>query len=227
MDEALAMARFCVADGITTVVATPHCHRYIHLLKKDILPRVDQFSAQLRAMKIPLTVLPGSEIQVVDTDEYKREFDADLFCHLGAGREYTLLEFNWKRELFPSDAAELIRWIRARGMTPIIAHPERFDYFWEDPARVDRLVEAGAWVQITVDSLLGNHGPSPLLAGGEMLQKHHEAVLATDAHNLERCSGLAVGYEWVRERLGDARADDLFQRAEAVHARLQPQSIQV
>jgi hypothetical protein len=32
LDEALAMARFCVQDGITHVVATPQCHRRCRLL---------------------------------------------------------------------------------------------------------------------------------------------------------------------------------------------------
>jgi len=218
LEDALAMARFCVADGIRCIVATPHCHRYIHLLKKDIVPRVAQFNERLQAADIPLVILPGSEIQVVDTAEYRREFEADVFCHLGAGRKYTLIEFNWKRELFPAEAADLLRWIRKQGMTPILAHPERHDYFWANPSLVDQMVDAGAWVQVTVDSLLGNHGPSPSMAGAELLEKYQEVVLATDAHNLDRCSGLSAGYQWVRERLGDARAEDLFARAERIGA---------
>src|SRR5579871_201814 len=75
MDEALTMAKFCVADGITHIFATPHCHRYIHLLRADILPRVAELNSQLEAAKIPLKILPGSEIQVTDTAEYRREFE--------------------------------------------------------------------------------------------------------------------------------------------------------
>ena len=44
LDEALAMAQFYVNDGVTHVVATPHCHRYIHLLRTDILPAVDRLN---------------------------------------------------------------------------------------------------------------------------------------------------------------------------------------
>ncbi len=94
-------------------------------------------------------------------------------------------------------------------MTPIVAHPERHHFFTDDPARLQALVAAGAWLQITVDSLLGNHGPRPELAAPEMLRTYPDAVLATDAHNLRRCSGLSLGYAWVAERLGVAWADDL------------------
>lgn len=72
LEESLAMARFYVADGVSCVVATPHCHRFIHLLRREIIPAVEQFNYELIAAGIPLKVLPGSEIQVVDSNEYKQ-----------------------------------------------------------------------------------------------------------------------------------------------------------
>jgi protein-tyrosine phosphatase len=220
-DEALAMARFCVADGITHIFATPHCHRHVHLLRADVVPRVAQLNSQLESATIPVTILPGSEIQVTDTTAYRREFEAGLYCHLGDGRAFTLLEFNWAREQFPPDATALIGWIRAQGMTPILAHPERHDYFSKEPALLQALTEAGAWVQVTVDSLLGNHGPAPKVAGEAILRLYPDAVLATDAHNLRRCSGLSAGYAWAREHLGQKRTDDLRARADQVLTRVE------
>jgi protein-tyrosine phosphatase len=219
-DEALALAQFCVRDGITHVAATPHCHRFLRLLRADVLPHVRRFNEALVAAGLPLTVLPGSEIQVTDTAAYRADFEAGLYCHLGDGRAFTLLEFSWKADLYPADAPALVAWLRDRGTTPVVAHPERHGYFREDPALLGALADAGAWVQVTVDSLLGNHGPGPRAAGEEMLRTYTEAVLATDAHNLRRCSGLSAGYTWVREHLGVARAADLRARADRVLAQL-------
>jgi protein-tyrosine phosphatase len=218
LDEALTMARFCVRDGITHVVATPHCHRHCRLLRRDVLPHVARLNEELAKVGVPLVVLPGSEIQV--TDAYRREFEGGLYCHLGDGRTFTLLEFNWKGELYPSDAPELVAWLRMQGMTPIVAHPERHRFFTDDPGRLRALVAAGAWLQITVDSLLGNHGRDPEAAAEELLRAYPEAVLATDAHNLRRCSGLSAGYTWVKERLGVGRAHVLRARADQVLATL-------
>jgi protein-tyrosine phosphatase len=220
LGEALAMARFCVRDGITHVVATPHCHRHCRLLRRDVLPHVARLNEELARAGVPLAVLPGSEIQVTDTAAYRRDFEAGLYCHLGDGRRFTLLEVNWKAELYPADAPELIAWLRTQGMTPIVAHPERHRYFADDPERLRALVTAGAWLQITVDSLLGNHGRDPGAAGEELLRTYPDAVLATDAHNLRRCSGLSAGYTWVRERLGVRRAEELRARADQVLAGL-------
>jgi protein-tyrosine phosphatase len=211
--EALEVARFCVRDGITHIAATPHCHRHLRLLRADILPHVAHFNAELARAGLPLTVLPGSEIQVTDTAAYRRDFDANLYCHLGDGASFTLLEFPWRAELYPPDAAELVAWLRGRRMTPILAHPERHGFFRDDPGRLRGLVEAGAWLQVTVDSLLGKNGSAPREAGEEFLRTYPEVVLATDAHNPRRCSGLSAGFAWVQERLGADRADDLRARA--------------
>jgi protein-tyrosine phosphatase len=220
LHEALAMARFCVKDGITHITATPHCHRTLRMLRADILPHVARLNDELSRAGIPLAVLPGSEIQVTDTADYRRDFEAGLFCHLGDSSAFTLLELPWNERRYPADAAELVAWLRERGMTPIIAHPERHDFFRDDRPRLRALADAGAWVQITVDSLLGNHGPAPLAAAEEMLREYPKAVLATDAHNLRRCSGLSAGFARVEERLGRERADDLRARAGRVLSEL-------
>src|SRR5204863_8050515 len=112
----------------------------------------------------------------------------------------------------PADAAEVISWLRERGTTPILAHPERHGFFAHDPGRLRALAAAGAWLQVTVDSLLGNHGSAPQVSGEALLRAYPDAVLATDAHNLRRCSGLSAGFAWVREHLGRARAGALPRR---------------
>ena len=210
------MAQFCVRDGITHVIATPHCHRFTRLLRSDILPHVVCLNEELTRAGVPLMILPGSEIQVTDTAVYRRDFEAGLYCHLGDSRLFTLLEFPWKGEQYPCDAPELVSWVHTQGMTPIVAHPERHRYFEEDPERLRALAEAGAWLQVTVDSLLGNHGPAPRSLGEKVLRSYSEVVLATDAHNLRRCSGLLAGYAWVEEQLGPQRADQLRARADLV-----------
>lgn len=220
LDESLRMAQFSVEDGISVVVATPHCHRHIHLLRADVLPRVASLNAEVQLAGIPLKVLPGSEIQVIDSITYRREFEAGVLCHLGDGNSFTLLEFNWSRELFPDDAAELIRWIRRQGMTPIVAHPERHDYFRDEPELLPPLIDAGAWIQITVDSLLGNFGPHAQAFGEFFLRTHRDAVLASDSHNMRRCSGLSAGFEWVRKNVGPERANDMLARADQIEAHI-------
>jgi len=216
LNESLSMAEFYVRDGITHVIATPHCHRYIHLLRDTILPRVEAFNNELRDARIPLIVLPGSEIQIVSTAEFKKEYESGVLCHFGDCNAFTLIEFNWSFDLFPQDAVELIRWLRQKGTQPILAHPERHNYLMKDEAWLDSLVEAGVWLQVTVDSILGNHGTDPEQGSKLLLKRYSNIVLATDAHNMQRCSGLSVGYQWVKEELGKPYCDALLERSRRI-----------
>jgi protein-tyrosine phosphatase len=220
LEDALAMARFCTQDGITHIVATPHCHPSLRLLRTDILPHVSRLNTVLASTGLPLMILPGSEIQVTDTAAYRRDFEAGLYCHLGDRSAFTLLEFSWDERKYPPDGSELVSWLRERGVTPIIAHPERHSYFRDNFTQLGALVRSGAWVQVTVDSLLGRHGPAAQSAGEGLLRACEDAVLATDAHNPQRCSGLSAGYAWVRDRLGEQLAAELRARADKVLSHL-------
>ena len=220
LEESLAVAERCVRDGITHVVATPHCHRHIRMLRSDVLPHVARFNEELAKAEIPLTVLPGAEIQAYDSALYRREFDAGLYCHLGDSKTFTLLEFSWDPRRYPTDAATLVGWIRERGMTPIVAHPERYKHFRDHPGKLRDLTNAGAWLQLTVDSFLGCHGEMAELLAPEILNDYVEVVLATDTHNLNRCSGLSAGYDWVRQNVGAEREADLRARSNRILASL-------
>jgi protein-tyrosine phosphatase len=220
LDEALQMARRLAADGVTHVTATPHCNEAWLLFRPDVLPLVARFNEDLKRAGVPLTVLPGSEIQVTDTAEYWETFSAGLYCHLGGGRRFTLMEFPWRERLYPPDAPELIRWLRGRGVTVIVAHPERTPYLAADRDELAALADAGAWFQVTVDSLLGRHGPAPRTWAEAVVRDFPAVVLATDAHSIHRCSGLTPGYAWVRERFGAERAGDLRARSDQILAAL-------
>ncbi len=222
LDEALTVARFCERDGITHITATPHCHQQLRLFRAEILPHVAELNQALRSAGIRLEVLPGSEIQLFDVDLYRRNYEAGLYCHLGDDPAFSLLEFSWQVKWYPPAAPDHVRWVLDHGTRPIIAHPERHGYFQAQPDWVRALVDAGAWIQITVDSLLGNHGSAAEVAGWELLKEYPEAVLATDAHRPSRCSGLSIGYRVVGERLGNARAEDLRARADGILAHLCP-----
>jgi len=218
--EALAVARLCVQDGITHITATPHCHRQLTLFRADIVPLVADFNAALRAEGIRLEVLPGSEIQLFDVEWYRRAYEAGWYCHLGDDPAFSLLEFSWQVQRYPADAPGQVYWLLDHGTRPILAHPERYGFFREHPDWLRALADAGAWLQLTVDSLLGNHGPDAQTACWELLDTYSEVVLATDAHRPSRCSGLARGYRAVAERLGEARAQDLRARSDGILAHL-------
>lgn len=218
VNESLALARYYVADGVTHVFATPHCHSWLRLFRDEIVPRVAQLNEALAREGVGLTVLPGAENQCFDVETYQADYEAERLCHLGDRPTFTLMEFPWQEHAFPEGAVEHVCWLRERGTTPILAHPERYGYFKQDPDRLCALVEAGAWLQVSVASLLGGHGDWAREWGEEILAAYPDAILSTDTHNLKRFSSLREGFATIRERFGPAREADMRDRAARILA---------
>lgn len=220
LEESLELVRLAQDDGITDIVATPHHHRHLRLLRADILPRVASLNFELGRVGLAVRIWPGSEIQLFDSAAYRAEYEAQRLCHLGDWPDFSLLEWPWDVSQHINSEVEHVRWLLERGTRPIVAHPERYAFFRDDLARLDALVEAGAWLQITARSLLGDHGADPQTAGALMLRRYSPVVLATDSHRLARRSGLSQAYAWVERNQSRERADDVQERAESVLARI-------
>src|SRR5947199_9658556 len=64
LDDAIALCRAMVADGITTVIATPHqMGRYDRANSAErVREAVEELSAELKDREIPLEVLPGGDV---------------------------------------------------------------------------------------------------------------------------------------------------------------------
>jgi protein-tyrosine phosphatase len=216
LSESLAMLHRMQADGVTHVIATPHCNQNLQLFR-DVIPlHVARLNEAAQHKKIAVTVLSGSEIALQHTENYRRNYEQGKLCHLGDNPKFSLLEFPWQKERFPEGVVELLVWLRERGTTPIVAHPERTPCLRENREMLRRLVDAGAWLQITVDSLCGVNTPRASDIAREIISEYSNVVLASDSHNLKRCSGLSIGYETVEREWSRARADDLKNRADTI-----------
>ena len=216
LEVALTMLRRMQKDGVTHVVATPHCTHGIQLFRRDILPRVAQLNKDAKKAGIEIMVFPGSEISFYDVENYRAHYEDGTFCHLGGGVEYSLLEFPWARADAPADSLSHIEWMVSRGTTPILAHPERTPFLRENPQLLKQMHDAGAWIQITVDSLSGQYDPPLAALSAALMNNFQNVVIATDSHNLRRCSSLGEGYKIVAQKFGADRAHDLWQRADLV-----------
>ena len=73
----------------------------------------------------------------------------------------------------------------AAGYTPIVTHPERLSWVESHYPALLRLIDQGAWMQVTAGALLGTFGSRARYWGERFIAEGHTHVLATDAH----CAG--------------------------------------
>ncbi|HZG84918.1 tyrosine-protein phosphatase [Paenibacillus sp.] len=211
LEDATAMARQAVRHGIATVVATPHYMDGIHWNEGPIVHRsVKQLKDILAAEEIPLQVLPGQEIRVFGS----------LMEELQEGKAipitqspYLLLEL--PSEQIPDKLDDLIYELQLRGMTAVIAHPERNRAFLRQPDRLLELVERGALCQLTARSILGSAGKGIETFSWQLCERNLIHFIASDAHDCGRRGfRLLEAYDAIRKRLGNEYCEYYITNAE-------------
>ena len=178
LDEACALARAAVLDGIRVMAATPHVRSDYPTAPARMEAGVVEVRAALAAERIPLDVLSGAEIAL---DMLPDLTDDDLRrLGLGGNPRYLLLETPYVG--WPPGIAQIFFQLQVRGFRIVLAHPERNGEVQARPELVRPLVEAGALMQVTAASLDGRLGTRPQRTALRLIQMGCAHLLASDAH---------------------------------------------
>lgn len=203
MEEAVSMARAAAADGVRTVVATPHSGDWQPPLSAvAVRSRVAQLQAVLDREGVAVSVVMGMEVYL-DPDTAWRAVQGSALC-LGE-TNYLLVELPLHE--YPAYTDQALFELQARGFRPILAHPERNAVLAREPARLVPLVERGILAQVTAGSLAGRFGRH-VLAAAELLLEHRLVhIIASDAHGLgSRSPVMSVGVAAAAVLVGVERA---------------------
>ena len=180
-EQAVQMCRLYAQQGTKTIVATPHmCHPTYDAPVCLAREQVGRLAEACVAESIDLSVLPGAEVRL--TPELLEYLEDQRLLTLADGSTYLLLELP-PRVVPPIE--DLLFQLGLRGITVVLAHPERNRVLARDTRRLRGLVERGCLVQICVGSVLGDFGRSARRAAFDYLRGGLVHVVAGDAHGPE------------------------------------------
>jgi protein-tyrosine phosphatase len=176
--ESLAMARMAVADGIATIIATPHqLGNFRQNAGDDIRHRVRELQQRLDAEQISLQVLAGADVRI-EPDMIAGIVRGDVLT-LADRRKHVLLEL--PHELY-LPLHPVLHELTQRNITGILSHPERNLGILRQPDVLAPLVDAGCLLQVTAGSLCGAIGRECQEFSEWLLSEGMVHFLATDAH---------------------------------------------
>jgi len=195
----LAMAEAAYNSGVSCVIVTPHCNVPGEANRNYLSPALrSAFYAlrdAIREAGIPLQIMPGMEIMC--TEETTELIRAGKMLSL-AGSRYMLLEF-----FFDAPAHFMtgqLRAVAALGLTPVVAHPERYAAVQDDPLLAERWFNAGYVLQVNGGSLLGQLGGRAELAADVLVTRGLCHLVASDAHDTRfRPAALDNVYAYIRD----------------------------
>lgn len=172
------MAEMAVADGIETIICTPHqLGTFAHNRGETIRQRVAELQQLLNDHGVKLRVLPGADVRIDDgmVPGLKR---GDVVS-LADQRRHVLLELPHEM-YFPLEP--VLDDLQQAGLVGILSHPERNQGLLKEPGLVQSLVEYGCLMQVTAGSLMGTFGPGSQQMSEWMFEEGLVDFLATDAH---------------------------------------------
>ncbi|HVT58059.1 MAG TPA: CpsB/CapC family capsule biosynthesis tyrosine phosphatase [Thermoanaerobaculia bacterium] len=210
--EAAEMCRLAAAAGCEALVATPH-QRRLGWWNCDRAALAELRGRLQEAVGPALRILLGGEIhvdgqllsEIVDLAGDPTHGPLPL-----AGSRYLLLEFGPDAE--PPFACDLVHELAVAGWRPILAHPEFIPWMAEDLAVVARLVDLGAFVQVTAMSVTGDFSRRAQDHTHRLIERGLAHFVASDAHDLKRRPpGLRRAWEVIAGRWGEEAARALLE----------------
>lgn len=180
-EDSLKMLQIAEADGIETIVATPHVFSVHNTIKslEEIIKQTQKFLDELNQYAINLQVLQGTEVFFISNImDYLKEYGETLFLNHGS---YFLLEFPFDF-VFPGTQNFLFN-AQAQGWVPIIVHPERNKVIQRNPGILYDWIKIGALIQVNAGSLTGLLGEAAQYTSFQLLRYNLVHIIASDAHS--------------------------------------------
>jgi protein-tyrosine phosphatase len=206
LDAAVAQCRMAAAEGIETIIATPHRHHPQYDVPPDRARAAHSALVEALAREqVGVRVVLGSEIHY--SERIGDGFRSGGLIDLGGNGRWFLFELPSSH--VPIHLDRMIFALHLEGFYPVLAHPERNDELADDAGKMEKLRGQGVLVQITAQSILGEFGRSATKASEKWLKSGLVDFIATDAHDVRRRPPL------LRDALLRARAlagDDAVRR---------------
>ncbi len=175
-DMTAEMCRLAARDGITHIVATPHCNDQFAYDRDQYTEMLAKLS-EVALGKLSFSL--GCDFHF--SYENIRDALANPRRYTIGDTPYLLVEFS-EYGLPPTAKDDLLTLAR-NGMVPIITHPERNPILQGKPEMVLDFLDQGCIIQVTANSLTGFWGPRAQSMTQWLLQRRAVHVIASDAHD--------------------------------------------
>lgn len=212
LEESLQLIAESYAQGVRGIVSTSHRRKGMFETPEDKIWEHFEIVKREAEKQFPdLEIFYGGELYY--TSDVLQKLETDQIPRMN-GTRFVLIEFSmgtpWK------DIQTAVGKILMLGITPIIAHIERYNALEFKKERVQELIKMGCYTQIN-----SSHVLKPKLFGDKhkVLKKRARYLLeedlvhcvASDMHNIsDRRPYMAEAYRIVMREFGRKRAYELF-----------------
>lgn len=202
MAESLRVIRGFYQLGYRRLITTPHVSEsYPHNTTASLREGHAALLAELKREGMDIRVDIGAEYMV----------DMRLKEMLKQGHDL----LTWDNHILVETSFHTLQWIvdevifelQSRGLEVVLAHPERYPYFFKDQSVLKAMKQRGVLMQVTLGSLTGQYGEQPMKMARKFLADGWVDFLGSDAHHEGHLEHVKKGLQYAfAEKI---KADDL------------------
>ncbi|MEG6585044.1 tyrosine-protein phosphatase [Dendrosporobacter sp. 1207_IL3150] len=207
LETTIAMLKIAAQNGTTKIVATPH------VIEGNWLPDWDTILAGCKKVKnaadelgIKMDIYPGGEV-AMHMDILEHIKGPGPYC-INGGR-YLLVELPAAE--VPDYAEDFFFILQTRGITPIIAHPERHPILAKDPNKLADWINKGILTQMNFSSLIGKMGERAMKTAELFIANNMIYIAGSDAHSTRtRNPDMTQGISRLQSLIGSERTNNII-----------------
>ncbi len=179
-DEALVVIRKLKALGYNKIITTPHIMSDTYQnTETGIRAACSQMQTLIRQNNLDVELRAAAEYYLDEhlLSRVKKEEPLLTF-----GNRLLLFELNFMVEPFILN--EFIFALTSSGYVPVLAHPERYLYYQQQPEKLEDLLARGVLFQINLASVTGYYNKPAARLARLMIDNKWVHLAGSDCHNL-------------------------------------------
>lgn len=180
IEESLDLLKKMQDIGFTDVILTPH---YIESTEysadnSEKIKRFEYLKENIKLNNLDINIHLGNEVFI--HNNILELLNNNLVFSLNQSK-YLLIELPFHNQIL--NLEDTIYEIQLQGYIPVIAHPERYTYFQENPKLIEPLKDMGVMFQCNYSSILGYYHKESEKLMKYLLKKGYVDFLGTDIHH--------------------------------------------
>lgn len=187
MDDSIELIRAQYALGIRNFITTPHIMSdFFKNTPEIIIGGLNELRLVLKQENIDVQIDAAAEYYM--DEGFVRKLDSEPL--LTFGDNYLLFEISYINA--PENLRDIIFRIQSNGYKPILAHPERYPFYYNRFDEYKKIRDLDVKLQLNINSLSGYYGADAKRIAEKLIDANLIDLIGSDMHHQRHAAAMRM-----------------------------------
>lgn len=187
IEKSIELVRSMQEWGIKRIITTPHVtEETFENTPETIQNAYDELMLALKENDIEMDICFSAEYRM--DENFIKQLENNQIIPLP--HNHILIENSFIQAFW--DLKNMIFQLGVKGYSPILAHPERYAYYFNEKSIYNELHDMGCLFQVNLLSLAGYYGKGPKEIGTWLVNKGYVDFIGTDLHHANHAEAITA-----------------------------------